>query len=264
MAVVGFVPAAGRGVRFGGAGYAKELFPLLLGDDSSLRPRPICELSLEAVRLGGATRCIVLIAPDKTEIARVLGYGEALPIAYVVQPEPRGLPEAVTRAAPWLGDDDVLMALPDTVVLPRDALAQVHALRLERGADLALGVFPVAEPERLGPVVIEPDGTVARIFDKPAQPPARNSWGIASWSPRFTHFCIDWHRAHATATEQPIGHVFEAARNAGLPVVAREFGGGKFLDIGTPLGLRTALRSLADEGLVEAAQSQPVDWRRER
>src|SRR5512135_2428640 len=41
---VGFLPAAGRGVRFGSSGYAKELFPLLFeagsDDKGALEPRP--------------------------------------------------------------------------------------------------------------------------------------------------------------------------------------------------------------------------------
>ena len=255
---VGLVPAAGRGVRFGAAGYAKELFPLLLtgGDeDAPLAPRPLCELTLRAIERAGAARCVVLVSPDKADLLRVLGHRDqgALPLGYVVQADPQGLPHAVRCARPWLGDSDVVFAMPDTIILPGDALATVHARRVQEGADLALGVFPVDEPERLGPVELDPAGHVVRILDKPGTTTLTNSWGVASWSATFTDFCCAWdERMQHERAERVIGDVFEAARAEGLKVVATEFSEGRMLDVGTPAGLRTALRALAERGVVDA------------
>lgn len=258
---VGLLPAAGRGVRFGASGYIKELFPLLFtaeGDARLLEPRPVCELALRAIRGAGADQCLVLVSPEKAEVLRVLGSGDGLELslAYLVQPEPRGLPHAVRCARRWLQDADVVFALPDTIVLPRDALARVHAHRRQAGADLALGVFPVEEPERLGPVEMAPDGEVLGIHDKPGHGRWRNSWGVASWSRRFTDFCSEWDEARRPGTgEAALGHAFEAARQAGLAVTALLFEDGRFLDIGTPAGLRAALRALATEGALEEFQA---------
>lgn len=228
---------------------------MLFADDPA-GPRPICEVALRSIRSSGATRCVVVISPDKTELIRVLGDGSHLDLtlSYAIQPEPNGLPQAVAVAASCFEDRDVVLALPDTVMLPQDALAVVHQRRVETGADLCLGVFPVDEPERLGPVEIV-DGEVVQIHDKPARPPANNSWGVASWTPAFTTFCAAWERDAAPGRERALGHVFEAARQSGLRVVAHHFAEGALLDVGTPRGLRATLRALAERGLIEPQRS---------
>lgn len=250
-------------MRFGSSGYAKELYPLFLRSPSENAappggPRPICELALRAIAQAGGERCVVVISPDKADIPRVLGSGAALglSIAYVIQPEPLGLPHALQCALPWLADCDVLFALPDTVVLPTDALARVHAERLRRGTVLQLGVFPTSEPERLGPVELDADGQVQTILDKPGHRQVQNTWGIASWGSQFTDFCCQFEAARRThPKERVIGHAFEAARLAGLPVGALPFSApdGLFLDIGTPQALLEALSTLAAHGIVESA-----------
>ncbi len=125
-----------------------------------------------------------------------------------------------------------------------------------------LGVFPVDEPERLGPVEIAPDGFVLRVHDKPGVAPHRNTWGVASWTPRFTDFCCAWDEEARDSAgqrhENALGHAFEAARQAGLVVRALFFPGGRFFDIGTPRGLRAALQVLATDGLVARDQAAPL------
>lgn len=268
---VGFLPAAGRGMRFGSSGYAKELYPLFLRDLSGSAgppsgPRPICELALRAIAAAGAERCVVVISPEKADIPRVLGSGASLglSIAYVIQPEPLGIPHALHCAQPWLAGCDVLFAMPDTVVLPTDALRRVHSERIARGTTLQLGVFPTQEPERLAPVELAPDGHVRSILDKPGHRQILNTWGIASWSAEFTDFCCEFEQARRSQPrERVIGHAFEAARQAGLPVGALPFPAldGLFLDIGTPQALLEALSTLAERGILDSApgQSQAPD-----
>jgi glucose-1-phosphate thymidylyltransferase len=260
-APVGFMPAAGRGVRFGASGYAKELFPLLFEDAgaNTLEPRPICELALRAIRSAGAERCVTVVSPDKLEVVRVLGaVHRGMALAYVVQPEPGGIPQALEHARPWLDGEDVVFAMPDTVVFPIDALSRVHAERIAKGADVMLGVFPTDEAARLGPVEVDETGKITAIHDKPAKPPASNTWGVASWSARFTTFCCEWNQKRGASSEGAIGHAFEAARTSGLDVRACVFDGGSFLDVGTPHGLRAALSALVTEGVLVADQAAIV------
>ncbi len=244
----GLVPAAGRGARFGSSGYYKELFPLLLARDGVVTPRPICDFALSSIAKAGAERCVVVVSPQKAEVLRVVGAGPSpsMAVSYAIQAEPQGLPHAVRCARPWLGDGGVVFAMPDVIILPTDALARVEQERARSGADLVLGVFPVDEPERLGPVDVAADGDVRAIFDKPATTPHRNSWGVASWSAAFTDFCCRWDEEADPSRERVLGHVFEAARSSGLRVRAVFFNDGRMLDIGTPAGLAAALRALGE------------------
>jgi glucose-1-phosphate thymidylyltransferase len=260
--LVGLLPAAGRGVRFGASGYIKELFPLLFtsgAEDRILEPRPLCEMALRAIRAAGAERCLVLVSPEKMEILRVLGAGAGvdLALAYMIQPEPRGLPHAVRCARPWLGEADVVFAMPDTIVLPSDALRRVHEFRLRTCADLTLGVFPVDEPERFGPVEVAPDGTILRILDKPPHREVKTVWGVCAWAGSFTRFCAEWDAVaeRERPAERVLSNAFDSAREAGLLVNACAVEDGVYLDIGTPRGLREALRSLIERGVLEQVQA---------
>jgi glucose-1-phosphate thymidylyltransferase len=236
------------GRRLGRHRFIKELFPLVEHRDGALlEPRPVCDFTLERMAAAGATRAVVVIAAHKIELLRMFEdnvHGMAL--AYVVQSAPEGLPHAVRCAAPWLRSDVVVLGLPDTVVYPVDALARVKNRLASDGADLVLGVFPVEEPERLGPVDVAPDGAVRHVLDKPGHRQITNSWGVAAWSPRFTEFVCRWDEAEAERHpgERVLGHAFEAARASGLVVRAELFPDGRMIDIGSSAGLRRALVEL--------------------
>ncbi len=193
-----------------------------------------------------------MISDEKFELVRVLGDGKdaGVDLGYLVQAEARGLTHVVRIARPWLAGADVLFALPDTVIFPRDALARLHQARIAAAADLALGVFPTEEPERLAPVEIGAAGRVLAIHDKPKAAPAKNTWGVLSWSARFTDFCADWDQRRPAGSEGVLSHAMEAARAAGFVVIAHVFEDGVFRDVGTPDGLASTMRLLMERGLV--------------
>lgn len=256
--LVGLLPAAGRGTRLEPYRSPKELLPLMLRhgpDGTEAIPTPVCHLVLRSMRQAGAQRCVVVISNDKQEIPRTLGSGAevGLTLAYVHQAEPRGLTDVVRCAQPWLEGADVVFGMPDTVVLPDDAVQRLHQRRLEQGADVMLGVFPTDEPERLAPVDVAEGGHVRGVHDKPGHRRWLNTWGVLAWGPAFTSFCCEWERERAAAGrghEGVISHAMEAARGAGLCVRALEFPAGVFVDLGTPRGLAASLRVLARRGLL--------------
>jgi glucose-1-phosphate thymidylyltransferase len=137
------------------------------------------------------------------------------------------------------------------VVLPADALLRLHSARVDQHMDVMLGVFPVDEPERLGPVELAPDGTVLHIHDKPGHRRWMNAWALVAWNSQFTRFCCDWDdgRARAGTPEGVLSHAMEAARVAGLKVGAVQFSDGVFADIGTPTGLASTVHLLMQRGL---------------
>lgn len=244
---VGLLPAAGIGSRMQPLRSPKELLPILYvesADGTGLQPVAAAEFALAGMYLAGVRHCYVIVSDAKPEIARYLGNGQErdMALAYLVQPSPRGLADAIDAGHHWLRDRRCCLALPDAMFSPLDALARVCREQIESGADLVLGVFPVANPGQLGPVRIDADGRVLEVQEKPAQTDLGNSWGVAAWSPVFTRFLHACLAADGTAAHPSVGSVFDAAVRAGLAVRAVMFEGGEYLDAGTPHGLRRLIR----------------------
>ncbi|HLM39443.1 MAG TPA: sugar phosphate nucleotidyltransferase, partial [Microvirga sp.] len=104
----GIVPAAGIGSRIQPLAFSKELLPVGSRLDNGVeRPCAVSEYLVERMIHGGADKICFVISPGKSDIMEYYGasYGNAS-IAYVVQPEPRGLCDAIFRAAPLIPPDE--------------------------------------------------------------------------------------------------------------------------------------------------------------
>ena len=250
--IVGLLPAAGIGSRLRLHGFPKELLPIGLRTtriSGELVPSLVIEHSLRAFSRASIENCWVIISPTKTEIVRYLVSGEEfdLRLAYLTQPQPRGLADAVDHAFPWVRDKHVSLALPDTVFEPVSAIDTLRQITTNTKADLVLGLFPTARPEQLGPVELAPDGRVVAVLDKPLTTTLRNTWGVALWSPRFTHLLHEFMATHCnSASEVVLGHAFQLAVDQGLNVRGIFFDEGMFLDVGTPEGVASILRHRLD------------------
>ncbi|MBN8908755.1 MAG: nucleotidyltransferase family protein, partial [Rhodospirillales bacterium] len=156
----GVIPAAGAGSRIQPLAFSKELLPVgSRGVGEAERPCAVSEYLCQRMIRAGADKLCFVIAPGKSDILEYYSgsYGPAS-IAYVVQPAPAGLCDAVFRVAPLLGpDDEVLVGLPDTIWLPGDGYLQLPAGRL------GFLLFPVADPAACDAVVTAPVGRVTEI-----------------------------------------------------------------------------------------------------
>ncbi len=124
----GIVPAAGRGSRIQPLAFSKELLPVgSRSEGGGERPCAVSEYLLERLVLGGVDRICFVIAPGKSDIMEYFGASyRSRPIAYVLQPRPSGLCDAVFRAQAVVGRDEaVAVGLPDTIWFPETALAQL-------------------------------------------------------------------------------------------------------------------------------------------
>src|SRR3712207_6054766 len=122
---------------------------------------------------GGADKICFVISPGKSDIMEYYGggYGEAA-IAYVVQPQPSGLCDAIFRAAPLIpAAEPVVVGLPDTIWFPESALAELPDDRL------SFLLFPVEQPEFFDAVMLDRAGRVAEIQAKQKAPSSRWIWG---------------------------------------------------------------------------------------
>ncbi|HZR48572.1 MAG TPA: sugar phosphate nucleotidyltransferase [Streptosporangiaceae bacterium] len=241
---IGLLPAAGRARRLAPLRYPKELLPISYEHDGTggMRARAVAEYAIEAIRLAEVVRLLLVVAPWKMDIVSYVGDGRqfGVDVGYLYQQDARGLPPALDLASPWCHGSHTVFALPDTIFEPRDALRTLRALYLDERADLALAIFPTPEPHRLGPVVL--DGRrVARVLDKPAVPPAANTWAAGIWNDDFTALLHERATAAEEGREPVLGDVFERAIHEGMRVVGLEFRDGSFTDIGTPDGMRRCL-----------------------
>lgn len=245
VAFVGILPAAGMGSRLRSLRCPKELLPVAFFVDpltGVVRPMLAAEHSLCAIREAGVHKCVIVISDRKSEIIRYFGDGldVGLSIAYVNQPEPLGLALAIDAAHEWVADSCVCLALPDTLFMPRDAVARIKQALLDNDADLVLGVFPTAEPQKLGPVRIGDDGRVVEVLEKPSVTDLYNTWGVAVWSPRFTELLRS---QSASLQNLSIGHVFNEAVKRGFNVRAVYFQSGSYTDLGTGASLAAVVVS---------------------
>jgi glucose-1-phosphate thymidylyltransferase len=240
------VPAAGEARRLPSALHPKEL--LGVGDTrdaTGRRPKAVSEYLFDALSVAGVAHVCVIVAAEKQQVAEFFGGGErhGVSITYVCQSAPTGMADAVDAAYRWIRNADVVVGMPDTVFRPLDAVLELRRLFEREGADLALGVFPTDEPNRLGPVLLESTGRVVEVFDKPPVCTVRNTWGIACWGPRFTELLhddlADRPRGGVSA-ERPLGAVFQMAVERGFNVQALSFAAGMYIDVGTLDGLIAA------------------------
>jgi glucose-1-phosphate thymidylyltransferase len=242
MSVWGIVPAAGMGSRIQPLAFSKELLPVgSRFDGQTERPRAVSEYLLERMILGGAGKICLTISPGKFDIIQYYG-GQLGPatLCYVVQQHPRGLCDALFRAAPLIvPGDQVLIGLPDTVWFPEDGFRRLPEDRL------SFLLFPVERPELFDAVVTEGDGPEGRVREIQVKTRlARSHW---IWG-AFRMPAAIFHQLHTLWIERDRGDAY-----IGTLVNAWIEGGGEargiragesYVDVGTLNGYREALQLL--------------------
>ncbi len=241
----GIIPAAGAGSRIQPLAFSKELLPVgSRVENGRERPRAVSEYLVERMIRGGADKLCFVISPGKTDILEY--YGSRLwgaDIAYVVQPSPGGLCDAVFRAIPLVREDEVvLVGLPDTIWSPEDGLT-----RLPEDV-LSFLLFPVERPELFDAVVMGEDGAVEEIEVKKAGARSRWIWGAIKMPGRVFHELYRlWRRPERG--DEYFGTLVNAWLAEGGSAMGVKAGEG-YVDVGTLDGYRAAIRLL--EGVVAA------------
>jgi len=202
----------------------KQLMPLA--------NRPQLELVVENVAELGVTEVGIVVGDRADQIAATIGDGSrfGVRVTYVPQERPLGLAHAVAIARPFLGDDDFVLHLGDTYIRGAtlvDAAAEFHG----RGSAAHVVVHKVLDPSRYGIVVVDGDGTVRDLQEKPAKPRGDLAIiGIYFFRARI-HDAIAAIRP-GTRGELEITDAMQQLVSAGAPVSAGEFR-GYWRDTGT-------------------------------
>jgi glucose-1-phosphate thymidylyltransferase len=160
-------------VLAGGSG--TRLRPITSTSAKQLVPvanKPILFYGLEQIRDAGVSDVGIIVGDTAADIEAAVGDGSALGIAvtYLRQDAPLGLAHAVLTAAEFLGDDDFVMFLGDNLI--EGGIGHlVAAFERDRPAAQLL-LKQVEDPERFGVAVLNPDGTIDRLVEKPSVPPS--------------------------------------------------------------------------------------------
>ena len=237
----GIIPAAGNGTRIQPLAFSKELLPVgSRQQDGTERPRAVSEYLIERMVQGGADKICFVISRWKFDILQYFGgeIGKAA-IVYAVQPEAKGLCDAIFRAVPFVHPaEPVLVGLPDTIWLPVDAFSRLPSDKL------GFLTFPVARPELFDAVVSDDAGRVREIQVKREGAESNWIWGAFGMPGAVLHELYRlWRRRRER--DEYIGTLVNAYLATGGEAVAVP-AGTDYVDVGTLGGYREAMRLLAD------------------
>ena len=164
----GIILAGGSGTR---------LYPLTKTTSKQLLPvydKPMIYYPLSTLMLFGIKDILIISTPQDTpNIERLFGNGEKLGmhIQYAIQNEPKGIAQAFTIGADFIGDDDVCLILGDNIFYMGD---QFHTFKEEVdknvGVRATIFAYHVSDPERFGVVEFDKNLKAISIEEKPKNP----------------------------------------------------------------------------------------------
>lgn len=196
--IIGYIPAGGKGKRMKPFKLSKELIPVDIPKEDGSHVVLLIENAIQTLAYGGIKDIIFTVNNEKDALVKCTNnyYVGKMKInsAYVYQDNKKkeyGLPYAIAGAAPFLKGRTVFMKFPDTIVYPYDCFKELYKFHMRKASDLTLGIFPTDHPERLGPVIVDIEGKVKRIEDKPKKPSIKNTWNIIIWEDNFLNLVID-------------------------------------------------------------------------
>jgi glucose-1-phosphate thymidylyltransferase len=167
--VKGIVLAGGAGTRLHPITRAvsKQLLPVY---DKPMIYYPISVLMLASIR-----NILLITTPvEQAQFTRLLGDGSqwGLNLTYAIQPSPDGLAQAFLIGADHVAGEPAALVLGDNIFFGQGLSGQLSAAvaDVERAGGCSLFGYRVRDPERYGVAVLDSQGRLVDIEEKPEKP----------------------------------------------------------------------------------------------
>ncbi len=162
----GIILAGGSGTRLYPATQVvtKQLLPVY--------DKPMVYYPLTTLMLAGIRDMLLISTPQDTpRYQQLLGDGRrwGINLSYAVQPEPKGIPQAFTIGAGFIGKDACALILGDNIFYGHNLSTELRgATAKAKGATIF--AYRVQDPERYGVIEFDGNRKVVSIEEKPKQP----------------------------------------------------------------------------------------------
>jgi glucose-1-phosphate thymidylyltransferase len=164
----GLILSGGKGTRLYPLTYtrAKQLIPVA--------NKPVLVRVIEAIRDAGVTDIGIIVGETAPEIQEKLADHSELGvnITYIYQSAPKGLAHAVQTARDFIGDDRFVMFLGDNVIEGGITSLIRDFAENDWNSQIVLKRVPIETASSYGIAVLNEDGSVKQLIEKPKTPPS--------------------------------------------------------------------------------------------